>query len=548
MNTVAVTSHIGRDLLQSANVFKTADVAIWEYIVNSLQYVSLGTTPKISVEIEHKQKKITISDNGRGMDLEGLNNFFTMHGENLDRLEGKLGRGKYGTGKSAAFGIGKKLTVSTVFNGLKNVASLSKDDIESSDGGIIPVNLLVTKETVDEANGTTIVIEDIFLQKIDSTKIIKKIEKHLQSFRQSNPQILVGDHICHYKEPNFDNEFKYYPEGKLREFLGNSELVVKVSATPLPSDERGVLVSCGAGNLVALEDAGVCSKEMGEYIFGEIDVPALDSSEYEMDAFDASRDLKLRPEHPVVIALNMFIGTKLEEVRKALVRKKKEAAQDTANKRLQDQADKIANLLNTDFKDVNDKILEIRSSTKQAGPMKSNLSEQDAADEESEDGWVSGIDERGTLNHSGPNDAEATPQDNVAPELPSAGAPNEEGDASVDKARNNSTRNKRRPKGGFEVEYKNMGSNEDRVTYTADKGVFTVNLDHPVLKSALKNLGTEDIGFIRLSHEIVFTEYALALANMAAVEDPDIPADDAIYDARETINRISAKSALLYEI
>ena len=548
MNSVAVTSHIGRDLLQSANVFKTADVAIWEYIVNSLQYVLSGTTPQISVDIEHKKKRITISDNGRGMNLEGLNNFFTMHGENIDRLEGNLGRGKYGTGKSAAFGIGKKLTVSTVCEGLKNVATLSKEDIEASDGGVIPVNLLNTDERVNEANGTTIIIEDIFLQKIDSTKIIKKIEKHLQSFRQSNPQILVGDHICHYKEPNFDNEFKFLPEGKLKEYLGSSELLVKVSATPLPSDERGVLVSCGVGNLVALEDAGVCLKEMGEYIFGEIDVPNLDSPDYEMDAFDASRDLRLRPEHPVVIALNMFIGTKLEEVRKELVRQKKAAAQDTANKRLQDQADKIANLLNSDFKDVNDKILEIRSSTKQAGPMKSNLSQLDGTNEDNEDGWVSGIVERGSLNHQGPNDAESNPQDRMPPELPSEGAPDPEGDAAVDKAKTNSTKNKRRPKGGFEVEYKNMGADEDRITYTADKGVFTVNLDHPVLKSALKNLGTEDIGFIRLSHEIVFTEYALALVNMAAVEDPDIPADDVIYDARETINRISAKSAVLYEI
>lgn len=548
MNTVDVTSHIGRDLLQSANVFKTADVAIWEYIVNSLQYVSPETTPQISVEIERKQKKITISDNGLGMDLEGLKHFFTMHGENIDRLEGKLGRGKYGTGKSAAFGIGKKLTVSTVCDGLKNIATLSKDDIESSDGGVIPVELLAKEKAVDEVNGTKIIIEDIFLQKIDSTKIIKKIEKHLQSFRKSNPQILVGDHICHYKEPNFENEFRYLPEGNINEYLGGSELVVKVSATPLPSDERGVLISCGAENLVALEDAGVCSKEMGEYIFGEIDVPKLESSEYEMDAFDASRDLKLRPEHPVVIALNMFIGTKLEEVRKSLVRKKKEASRNTANKRLQDQADKIANLLNTDFKDVNEKILEILSSTKQAGPMKSNLSGLHTNDEESADGWVSGIDERGILNHSGPNDADANPKDRPAVELPSEGAPNEDGDASVDKAKTNSTRKKRRSRGGFEVEYKSMGINEDRVTYTADKGVFTVNLEHPVLKSALKHLAIEDIGFIRLSHEIVFTEYALALANMASVEDPDIPADDVIYDARETINRISAKSALLYEI
>ncbi len=92
-----------------------------------------------------------------------------------------------------------------------------------------------------------------------------------------------------------------------------------------------------------------------------------------------------------------------------------------------------------------------------------------------------------------------------------------------------------------------MGEHEDRAKYIADRGLFMVNLDHPVVKSANNSLGVSDIGFIRLSHEIVFSEYALALANMAAVDDPDIPADDVIYDARETLNRISAKSAILYQ-
>ena len=72
-------------------------------------------------------------------------------------------------------------------------------------------------------------------------------------------------------------------------------------------------------------------------------------------------------------------------------------------------------------------------------------------------------------------------------------------------------------------------------------------MTNSAVKSANKTLGVSDIGFIRLSHEIVFSEYALALANMTAVDDPDMPADDVIYDARETLNRIAAKSAILYQ-
>lgn len=556
MNEILVTTHIGRDLLQSGSVFKTTDVAVWEYIVNSLQYISHGVSPVVTIDINNKQKKITITDNGRGMDADGLNNFFTMHGENIDRKEGKTGRGKFGTGKSAAFGIAKSLTVSSICRGKRNTVTLHRDNIKTSDGGEIPVRILEADIDVNgESSGTTIIIEEIFIPKIDASKLIKKIEKHLKSFRYLNPQVAVGEHVCTYKNPTIQECFEFFPEEHLKEYLGETKLIINVSQAPLENDERGILISSGEGNLVAVEDAGVCTKDMGEYLFGEINVSNLEDETYEMDAFDSSRDMKLRPEHPVVIALNMLIGSSLEEVRKSLVKKKKESLKSEEIKKLKEQADKIAEILNQDFKEINDKILELRSSTSSFGKFTSKKDIEDGNDNDETDGWVSGIEERGVLdsnqmpdlpnvnNDPNPNDNEKV--NNL--EDSDIGSPNLDGNAAVDPVSSGDKNKSRKPKGGFKVEYENMGEKQDRAIYTADKGVFTVNLDHPVVKCALSSLGTQDIGFIRLSHEIVFSEYALAVANMAAVDDPDIPADDVIYDARETLNRISAKSAILYQ-
>lgn len=553
MNKINVTSHIGRDLLQSANLFKTADIAVWEYIVNSLEYISTGTTPRIIVDIDNRNRSITIHDNGRGMDLGGLSNFFTMHGENIDRRQGIQGRGKYGTGKSAAFGIGKKLTVSSVVGSVRNTISLHRSDIDKSTGGEIPVQLIESNVKLSGAiDGTVIKIEEVFVPKIDAQKIIKKIEKHLQSFRNSSPEILVGDHLCIYKEPSFQDAMIFFPEGELKKYLGDSKLLIKTSPKPLDRDERGILVSCGPGNLVAIVDAGVCSKEMGEFLFGDIDVLTLESNEFEMDAFSSSRDMDLRPEHPVVIALNMFIGTSLEEVRKELVKQKKDSLKTEESKRLKEQADKIADLLNSDFKELNDKVLEIRSSTSNFGKFTQKPTELIVDDGQ---GWVSGLEERGELaesvcpefdNGNGTSQPRPNSEPNIA--ASNAGELNRDGSATLDSTDLIDTKKPRRPKGGFSVEYKHMGESEDRATYTADKGVFTVNLDHPLVRSASKNLGINDLGFLRLCHEIIFSEYALALANMAAVDDPDIPADDVIFDARETLNRISIRSATLYEI
>src|SRR5680860_1609962 len=102
---LTVRSHVARDLLQSAGLFKTDKTVIWEYVSNGLQYMDAGASPIVTVRLDDKHKRISIKDNGRGMNWRGLENFFVMHGENVDRRQGKGGRGRFGTGKSAAFGI-----------------------------------------------------------------------------------------------------------------------------------------------------------------------------------------------------------------------------------------------------------------------------------------------------------------------------------------------------------------------------------------------------------------------------------------------------------
>jgi hypothetical protein len=39
---IYVKSHVARDLLQSAGLFKTDKLVVWEYVSNGLQYVNPG--------------------------------------------------------------------------------------------------------------------------------------------------------------------------------------------------------------------------------------------------------------------------------------------------------------------------------------------------------------------------------------------------------------------------------------------------------------------------------------------------------------------------
>jgi HSP90 family molecular chaperone len=160
MNTstgLFVKSHVARDLLQNAALFKTDKLVVWEYVSNGLQYIGPGTNPLVKVSLDSKKKRISIQDNGRGMDWSGLQNFFVMHGENIDRKEGRPGRGRFGTGKSAAFGIAEVLRITTIRNGKRSKVELVRSKIATmTSEDPIPVEILERESPTSSSNGTLI--------------------------------------------------------------------------------------------------------------------------------------------------------------------------------------------------------------------------------------------------------------------------------------------------------------------------------------------------------------------------------------------------------
>jgi len=145
--SLQVTSHVARDLLQNAAYFNAIPKAIAEYVTNAID--SAGPGLQIHCEVNIKDDGISISDNGSGMTYEELSNFFQMHGENIQRKRRRSVRGKFGTGKSAAFGIANSLRIETVKDRLLNVVELHRMDVEAAqDGRAIPVReIAVNKPT-----------------------------------------------------------------------------------------------------------------------------------------------------------------------------------------------------------------------------------------------------------------------------------------------------------------------------------------------------------------------------------------------------------------
>jgi len=436
--------------------------------------------------------------------------------------------------------------VDTVRNGKRNVVVLTRDMISASDGEDIPVEWAVKDEPTDDPNGTTISILDINLDRVRRASIIDYIERHLQAFRAKSPDVAIDDHVCTYRDPPTCETRTFQPTESQREVLGDVTLLVKVSGAPLPPVEQGISVTAGAGNLVAIERAGIESKEFGNYLFGEIDVPALENHPSPIEPYDPTRSLQLNPQHPVVAVLLGFIGSKLEEVRAALVRRSREARKTEQARRLAAEADKIAEILNEDFRKISERLHQIRAASSRKGAARSQAATR-AADNEPDE-WTRGVEAPGVLVKTPPKQPNPSPEaqpPRPTPQVQPRGQPDALGDNAVDPVGGREG-NRRRPQGGFRVEYRPLGGDAERSVYDPITLTIIINLEHPLVMAALGDGHVEDTTFRRLSYEMAFSEYAMGLGYELSQQDPNMPPDDLLYEVRSTLNRISTAAVALY--
>ena len=553
MNQLAATTHVGRDILQSAQLFRTPEAAVWEYVVNSLQYVDQGTVPHVQVALDVPAKKITISDNGSGMDVAGLEHFFTMHAENRERRKGVPGRGKFGTGKSAAFGIGTALTVSTTRGGKRQTVKLDIDMIHAADGAAVPIQTIEhDAPAAGEPNGTTIESAGI-ATRIAREPVVALIERHLSAF-QGSPVVTVNGRVCEILRPTAVITRTFKPTPQVAAFVGDVELTVSAAAAPLDDIHRGVQITIGADNMIAVEAAGVDTKEYGKHLFGHVDCPELDNPKYDpVAAYTTDRSMHLNKAHPVALALTTWIGASLEQVRQELVETGKQAKADADAKRLRATTNKIEEILNADLKDFRERLEGMTGTTRRRTPLEGTAggSEEDPTEKVVDPGGhepgrkdgVSGenVDESvlgDGMSTTGNGDG-APGGENASP----AGTSDPEGDDTLSPAGTG----RKSMRGGLSVDFEHYGLDFDRYLWDPEVRKITINLDHPVVHAA-KALPDDEATFRRLCYEIAFTGYAVALADLQFERDPARDSSDATFEIRAALRRVWANAGALYAV
>lgn len=540
-NRIVVRSHTARDLEQSASLFRNERQVIWEYVSNSLQYIDSGVIPHVSVTIDSALKSLAITDNGRGMDTEGLQRFFVMHGENWDRQQGRAGRGKFGTGKSAAFGIADGLRVDTVRSGFRNVAELLRADIRKAGNKEIPVHRRVVNEPVNKPNGTTVYVSGIRLKRMDVQGVIKYIERQLLRW-PNKPRVTVNGHLCEYAEPSFSESYSVRPNDDERRLLGDVVLLLKVAKSPLDREMQGVSVYA---NGVWLETslAGCEGQAMAQYVFGEIDVPNLDNEDDVISSYDMSRSMQLNRSNEKVLVLDSFLGREVDRLRRRLLAEEAKRRNEEDARRLAREADVIAKMINADFREFESRVGRLKGS-----PAKSAMDGTFVKKSEDAEAQCAVVGNDFAASTIVERQAEGGGEAGGNGGVPPAADPvlQEDSDGPLSGSHAAATAKTKRGGGGFRVDFRELGESEPRAKYDRSQRTIVVNLEHKQIIAARGIGGIDDVAFRRLAYEVAFAEYAIALASEMASHDEYQEASDAIFDIRETLNRMANHAASLY--
>jgi DNA topoisomerase VI subunit B len=143
LDDLVMRSNVARDVLSTAQQFGSVQKMLPEYVTNATDNPN-DDQQGVRVEIlrraqAHGRHRIVIQDDARGMSAEDLHLFFTMHAENQARRRGQRARGKFGTGKAAAFGVGATaLQVTTCRNGRRSEVRLERSELEAAASGEPP--------------------------------------------------------------------------------------------------------------------------------------------------------------------------------------------------------------------------------------------------------------------------------------------------------------------------------------------------------------------------------------------------------------------------
>lgn len=296
-------SNIARDLKSRAADFKTKAAALFEYVVNGYEGYQQDQTPV--VEVTTKGGKIVIKDNGVGMSFEKLRRFWTLHGNTERRENGRNKRGYHGSGKVAFYMFADKIEVRTVKDGLLNVMSLEREEIETAaESGKAPrITLVTVQKPTDEQDGTTITISrlrDKFTTE-DARQLNEKLAENLRLVMTGAVVTVNGERIVERPVRGIEHNFN--------SICGNFSATIYHNDAGHPDDDDRVFYMVD-GVYIAAMQTGKEGHRFSHQVSALVNTTkawAVEHFEHRRERFmSEARDLTLKTSDPAAKELHDF--------------------------------------------------------------------------------------------------------------------------------------------------------------------------------------------------------------------------------------------------
>ena len=262
------------------------------------------------------EKTITVSDDGTGMTFSELNEHFLKVGRNrrveMHKDETEGGRkvlGKKGLGKLSMFGIGKKITISTIKSGIKNTFVMDYKQLKDCEGNVYKPSVIDYCVETDEKNGTSFLIEQLSRKSdFDIERLYRNLQTRFHIYSDKFVVHINDDEKYKIKSNDIpDDKFQFvwrYPEDFEKDFdteidkfkdlfeFGKEKGVhgkIYTSQTPLNKAVQGIVLF-SRGKLVqehsTFDDRA--NDNFFQYMSGYFDVDFIDSS-FEVDNCSTDR-------------------------------------------------------------------------------------------------------------------------------------------------------------------------------------------------------------------------------------------------------------------
>lgn len=553
LDGLAMGSNIARDVLNTAQHFGSVPKMLVEYVTNATDNPDEDQSG-VRVEVTHRSQpggkhRITVRDNARGMSAEDLRLFFKMHAENRARRSGQRARGRFGTGKAAAFGVGASaLQLATCRAGRRSEVRLERRELETAARADRPPEpaVLTADELTSDANGTEVIIDGI-TKRVNKERIAAELRRSLGRNLDRHEIILFGERLTTQEPPmQLCREFRSIDDPEIAAVIGEVTCIIKVAAGSIADETmRGVLItSCDypVGQVTA-------NGEYASRLFGTCEASALDSDTSVPSPFTDARDLRLNEENRIAGPLVVWVRQCLQDTADQLRRDERERRRRARDEQLDRAATRMEEVLNAHYRG---EFRRSQASHGDLGPGQGAATPAAEAMRPHPNGSHVVPNPNGRSGYTPASDDNTTTTPTIEPNggnprpwglrRPRERDPFGEGRGDG-VSPEESMRRRRRRRGGFAIDFEELGEEAPRSQYREETLTIVLNLDHPELKAAYAT-GDNPV-FRMLAFEVAAQEYAFAVAYQLIREDDSLDASDILQEVRRYMTDLTRNVAAI---